>query len=304
MQTYDCLVIGGGPAGLSAAIYAARYNRTVLVVDSLRGRWQSHEINENYLGFPNGVPTRKLRALGRRQAARFGVHFHHGKVTQIRKEGTVFVANAGKHEFEGCTVILATGVTDNLPDIGNTEDYWGRTLFWCITCDGWKVRGKRVTIVGKSDNAAIVAMQFLNFTDKLAVVTNCEHDQCEFTDGAIDRLKAAGIPWYESPIDHVEGEEGIMNAVVLEDGTRFETDYMFNQQGCTPRTELAVQLGVKLASNGYIEIDTEQRTNVPFVYAAGDVTKDYAHQVVTAAHEGATCGMTANYDLYRPEQKH
>jgi thioredoxin reductase (NADPH) len=79
---------------------------------------------------------------------------------------------------------------------------------------------------------------------------------------------------------------------------------MFSEQGCEPRTELARALGVKLAGNGFIETDEEQRTNVPFVYAAGDVTRAFAHQIVTAAHEGATAASTANYDLYRPEQRH
>ena len=95
-----------------------------------------------------------------------------------------------------------------------------------------------------------------------------------------------------------------MEAVVLLGGERVETDFMFSEQGCTPKVDLALQLGVKLADNGFIEVDEEQRTNVPLVYAAGDVTRQFAHQIVTAAHEGATAGITANYDLYRPEQKH
>jgi thioredoxin reductase (NADPH) len=147
-------------------------------------------------------------------------------------------------------------------------------------------------------------MQFLNFTRHLTLVTNCPGDQCTLSAEVRARLKNAGIPVFEGPIDHVEGESGEMVAVVLEDGTRIETKFMFNQQGCTPRVELAKGLGVKLAENGYIAIDNEQRTNVPFVYAAGDVTKEFAHQVVTAAHEGATAGIAANYDLYAPEQKH
>lgn len=303
-EMYDTIVIGGGPAGLSASIYVARYNRSVVVIDSNRGRWQSHEINENYLGFPKGIPARRLRELGRRQAERFGVRFVRSRVTSVRRVGDVFVAKAGRYRVQGRSVILATGVTDILPDIGNTEDYWGKTLFWCITCDGWKVRGARVVIVGKDDHAGIGAMQFLNFTDRLAVVTNCREEQCVISDEVRKRLDFAGIPIYTGPISHVEGENGIMRAVILEDGARIETDYMFNQQGSTPHVGLARGLGVRLADNGYIEADDEQRTNVSLVYAAGDVTRLFAHQVVTAAHEGAAAGISANYDLYRPEQKH
>lgn len=301
---YDCLIIGGGPAGLSAAIYVARYNRSCVVFDSNRGRWKSHEINENYLGFPHGVPAKRLRELGRRQAARFGAQVCASKVTEVRKQGDVFVARAGKRAFEGRTVILATGVRDILPDIGDTEAYWGKSLFWCITCDGYKIKGAATVVVGKDDDAAIAAIQFLNFTDKIFFVANCAPDECELTEDGRFRLARRSIPIYESGIDHVEGEDGLMNAVILEDGSRIEANFMFSEQGCTPRVELAKELGVKLADNGFIEIDTEQRTNVPLVYAAGDVTKEFAHQVVTAAHEGATAGITANYDLYEPDQRH
>lgn len=303
---YDCLIIGGGPAGLAAAIYVARYNRSCVVIDSRRekGRWQSHEINENYLGFPQGVRAKRLRELGRRQAARFGAQFALGKVLGICKRGDVFVAQAGKQAFEGRTVILATGVRDILPDIGDTEAYWGKSLFWCITCDGYKIKGAPTVVVGKDDNAAIAAIQFLNFTDQIFFVTNCSTDECELTEDGRGRLARHNIPIYESGIDHVEGEDGMMRAVILRDGTRIVASFMFSEQGCEPRVELAKELGVRLADNGFIEIDTEQRTNVPLVCAAGDVTKEFAHQVVTAAHEGATAGITANYDLYEPDQRH
>jgi thioredoxin reductase (NADPH) len=305
VDVYDTVIVGGGPAGLSAAIYVARYNRRAVVIDSWRGgRWQSHEVNENYLGFPAGVAAKRLRERGRRQAERFGVAFCRAKVKSVRKDDGVFVAQAGRHTFRGKTVILATGVSDNLPDIGNTEEYWGKSLFWCITCDGWKVRDARVAIVGKDDEAAITAMQFLNFTERIAFVTNCSPEECQFTDDGRKRLESAGIPIHTGPISHVEGDDGHMEAVVLMGGEKIETDFMFNQQGCQPHTDLAVQLGVKLADNGFIETDEEQRTNVKVVYAAGDVTRLFAHQIVTAAHEGATAGITANYDLYRPEQKH
>jgi len=303
---YDCLIIGGGPAGLTAAVYMARYNRSCVVIESNRdrGRWQSHEINENYLGFPKGVAARRLRELGRKQALRFGAQFCASKVTDVRKKGDVFVARAGKHTFEGRTVILATGVRDILPDIGDTEAYWGKSLFWCITCDGYKIKGAPMVVVGKDDDAAIAATQFLNFTDTICFVTNCTPDESELTEDGRSRLARHDIPIYESGIDHVEGEDGMMRSVILEDGTSIEISYMFSEQGSEPRMDLAKKLGVKLADNGFIEIDTEQRTNVPLVYAAGDVTKEFAHQIVSAAHEGATAGITANYDLYEPDQKH
>jgi thioredoxin reductase (NADPH) len=301
---YDSIIIGGGPAGLSAALYLARYNRSCLVIDHSRGRWGSHELNENYLGFPHGVRSKRLRELGRKQAARFGAKFCRAKATKAQLTEGGFLVTAGRHSLHGRTLILATGVRDKLPDIGDTEEYWGRSLFWCITCDGHKTIGSRVAVVGKTDEAAITALQFRNFTNDIVLVTNCTPDKYEMTEDGRARLDRAGIASYESPISHVEGSGGMMHSVVLADGTRLAADFMFSEQGMEPRNELAGTLGVTLSKHGFIETDADQRTNLPLVYAAGDVTRAYAHQLVTAAHEGATAGISANYDLYAPDQKH
>jgi thioredoxin reductase (NADPH) len=306
VDTFDALVIGGGPAGLSAAIYLARYNRSVLVIDSARGRWQSHEVNENYLGFPGGIASRRLRELGRKQAERFGARLVRGKVERVAPSGGGFRAQTRGAAYGGRMLIICTGVSDILPDIGETEKYWGRSLFWCITCDGYKVRGARVAVAGRDDAAAITCLQFLEFTSSLVFLTNRPRGGSDLTEDGAGRLQAAGIPVCEGRIDRVEerpGEEGMMAAAVLEDGKRLEIDYMISQQGCEPKVQLAQQLGVRLSANGYIEVDEEQRTSVPGVYAAGDITRQFAHQVVTAAHEGATAASAANYDLYRPEQR-
>jgi thioredoxin reductase (NADPH) len=203
-------------------------------------------------------------------------------------------------------MVLATGVRDILPNIADYKDYWGRTLFWCITCDGWKVRGARVVVVGRDDEAAVTCLQFLNFTRKVALVTNCAPGEDTISPEVRQRFEKLKVPIKTAHISHLiprEGRPGRMEWVLLDNGQRLRADFMFSHQGSMPRTALARQLGIRLAANGYIETDEEQRTNVAFVYAAGDVTRAFAHQVVTAAHEGAAAGCTANYDLYAPEQK-
>jgi thioredoxin reductase (NADPH) len=304
VEPYDCLVAGGGPAGLSAAVYMARFNRSVVFVDSWRGRWRSHEVNENYLGFPRGIASRRLRELGRRQAQLFGATYKRGKIASLRAENGAFVATIGRERLDARTVILATGVEDILPDLGQTQQYWGKSLFWCITCDGWKVRGKRVAVVGQDDEAAVSCLQLLNFTHALVFLTHAEPGGCALSSEGRTRLEASGVPVIEGRITRAEGRDGMMSRLVLDDGRRLPTRYMFSHLGCRPRVALAQQLGVKLADNGFIETDHEQRTNVPLVYAAGDVTRLFAHQIGTAVHEGATAATTANYDLYSPNQKH
>jgi thioredoxin reductase (NADPH) len=305
VQTYDCVVVGGGPAGLSAAIYLARYNRSVVVLDHGSGRSTTHEVNENYLGFPDGVASKELRERGREQAERFGARFGECKVERIDSNEGGFIAHGEDGAFACRTMILATGVKDILPECEGQDihEFFGKSLFWCITCDGHKVRDARVAVVGATDEAATTAMQFLNFTDRLLLITNRDTGPAEITEKKRSHLASAAIPVIEGRIARFQGRDGMMTAVDLHDGRSVELDFMFNLQGARPNSLLARSLGVTVDEAGYIKTDNEQRTNVPMLFAAGDVTKAFAHQVVTAAHEGATAGVTANYELYRPEQR-
>jgi thioredoxin reductase (NADPH) len=304
-RIYDSIVIGGGPAGLSAAIYLARYNRSVIVADHGSGRSTTHETNENYLGFPDGIRSTELRELGRRQAERFGAEFVECKIEEVSRLEDGFRAACDEVELHGRTLIFATGVRDYLPEFENEDvnDYFGKSLFWCITCDGHKVRGKRVVVVGRDDEAATTTLQFLNFTPYLTLVTNRDLPGHEISPKKQHQLAAAGIPLIEGRVAKVYGQDGFMEAIETDDGRRIDTDFMFSQQGARPNTLLARALGVDLDPVGYIKVDAEQRTNVPMIFAAGDVTREYAHQVVTAAHEGSTAACSANYELYRPEQR-
>jgi thioredoxin reductase (NADPH) len=305
VTTYDCVIVGGGPAGLSASIYLARYNRSAIVIDHGSGRSTTHEVNENYLGFPDGIASRELRELGRRQAERFGVSFADAKIDDVRKQDGMFIAASDGIDVRGRTLIVATGVKDNLPEIENEDiqAYFGKSLFWCITCDGYKVRDRSVVLVGANDECATTALQFLNFTDRLTIVTNTTPGAHQITADKQRHLATARIPIVEGRLTHIYGDDGMMKEVELDTGQRLGLDSMFNQQGARPNSLLARCLGVETDKAGYIKADNEQRTNVPLVFAAGDVTKAFAHQVVTAAHEGATAGTTANYELYAPEQR-
>lgn len=304
-RTYDCVVIGGGPAGLSAAIYLARYMRSVIVADHGSGRSTTHETNENYLGFPDGVRSTALRDLGRQQAERFGAEFIDCKIGDVSRLEGGFRAAADGIELHGRTLIFATGVRDYLPEFENQEvgDFFGKSLFWCITCDGYKVRGKRVVVVGRDDEAATTTLQFLNYTQQLTFVTNRAPGDHHVSEKKQRQLAGANIRLLEGRITNVYGDDGFMHACELDDGRRIDCEFMFSQQGARPNTLLARPLDIGLDRTGYIKVDAEQRTNVPMVFAAGDVTREYAHQIATAVHEGLTAACTANYELYRPEQR-
>jgi thioredoxin reductase (NADPH) len=294
--------MGGGRGGISAALYLARYNRHTALFDAGDGRSSWHQTIHNYLGFPGGIPARKLRELGHRQLEDYShVTVYPSLVDDLRADGDCFVAIGPAGKQRGRAVILCTGVMDHYPAFEGWQDYVGRSMFWCITCDGYGCQGKRVVVVGNTNAAVSEALQLQRFTDQLTVLTN--NREMHITLDFQERLRRARIPLIHDVIETVRGHDGQFEALFTEAGRCIELDQLFNQQEATPRSELAARLGVALDTHGYILTDTEQKTTVPGVYAAGDVTRLYSHQVVAAAHEGGQAASAANYYLYPPELK-
>jgi thioredoxin reductase (NADPH) len=302
-KVYDTIILGGGPAGLSAAVYMGRFLRSTLVVDAGRGRAAGHQINENYLGFPKGIKVRRLRELGRQQAARFGVEFCDCSVIAITKGDTCFMVEcSGDMSFQGKQLIVATGVSDIWPAFPYVERYIGKSLFWCITCDGYKMQDRDVLLLGNTDEAAITALQFLRFTNKLTMLAH--PDYTTICPERLDDLKRNNIRLIEAEITRVKGAAGSIDAVQLSNGEVLQPDVLFSLYGKIPNSQLVAGLGVMLNAEGYIEIDENQQTNVAGVFAAGDVTGAHAHQIACAVHEGAMAASAANYALYPPLQRH
>jgi thioredoxin reductase (NADPH) len=298
----ESIVVGAGPAGLSAAIYLARYNRSVVVFDSGHGRSTHHQVNHNYLGFPGGVPTVQLRELGRQQLAEYPhVTFHHHRVDAMFREGDGFVARSQAGDWYAPAVIVCTGVLDHYPHFEGWEDYVGRSMYWCLTCDGYANRGRETLVIGHTNGAAGEALQLGRFTDRLTLLTNSHTN--EIDERYLERLSTAGIPVIHDKLHEATGEDGQLHSVTTVGGLTLSLEAMFCIQGATPETRLAQELGVSVADSGWIQTDEEQKTNVPGVYAAGDVTRLHSHQVTTAVHEGAQAASAANYYLYPPDLK-
>lgn len=300
---FDGVVVGGGPAGLSAALYLARYNRTVLVLDTGTGRSTHRQTNHNYLGFVDGIAAVDLRENGRKQLA----HYPHARVVQrpverlSRERDGRFTAHADSNSWSSRVLVLATGVLDHYPDFAGWESYVGRSMFWCITCDGYENRDRDVVVVGGTDTAGCEALQLHSLTDRVRLLTNSTTDELSPT--VRRRLAAAGIPVVHDRIASASGSDGQLHAITTQGGDRLELEALFSVQGATPQSQLAREVGVTLDAEGYVLVDVEQRTDVAGCYAAGDVTSLHAHQLTAAVHEGAQAAAAANYDLYPPELK-
>src|SRR5215213_1392129 len=261
-EQVDSVVIGGGPAGLSAAIYLARARRSVIVLDTNEGRSSGPQINENYLGFPRGVRAARLRQLGRRQAERFGARFVHGAVDAIAcLPKNRFEVRLNGDRYEARCLVLATGVTDVWPSIPNVERYIGRSLFWCIVCDGYRTVDKRIMLIGADDEAATTACQFLSFTRDITFVATGIGDEVMIAPERMQVMRDSGITVVQGSIDHVQGARGLVRRVDVA-GEWHDVDLLFSLLGNIPNSQLAASLGVLLDERGFIRIDHEQRTNV------------------------------------------
>jgi thioredoxin reductase (NADPH) len=223
------------------------------------------------------------------------------KVEALRQENDVFIAEGQAGAWQGRAVILCTGVIDHYPHFDGWEEYVGRSMFWCITCDGYACKGERIVVLGHTNEAASEAMQLTRFTDKLTLLTNSK--DFEISRAFQKRLEQAKIPLIRDKIERIEGQNGQFEALYTEGGQRIELDRLFNQQGATPQSKLAADVGAAMNAQGYILTDTEQKTNISGLYAAGDVTRLFSHQVSTAVHEGGQAASAANYYLYPPELK-
>ena len=273
------MIVGAGPAGLSAAIYMGRFLRSTIVFDSGQGRSSFSQMNENYLGFPDGVRVQTLRQLGRMQAERFDVVFKEYPVNRFDtpEADKPFVAHTDHGAFFAKTVILCTGVCDLWPDLPDVLDYVGKTLFWCITCDGFRTLDKRVVLFGENDEAAISATQFLTYTDEITFISKPGGLHC--SEENMEILAKTPIEVIEGVPAGVAGDKDDIKELILEDGHRIPADLMFSLYGCIPNNKLAVDL--------------------TGVFCAGDLSRMHTHQVVAAAHEGAEAAQTANYFLYK-----
>ncbi|MDA8204169.1 MAG: NAD(P)/FAD-dependent oxidoreductase [Chloroflexi bacterium] len=355
-RNVDCVIVGGGPAGLSAAVYLGRLRRSVAVVDDRDGRSLWSQVTRNYLGFP-AIQAAELRRLGRRQAASYGACLVEARAASIERDagaGTRSVTSgrggflvrlepparerphvaaddcvsddcagtdenvaiedaggrglgevhpAGPEVWHARTVILATGVRDTFPEFEGRDACVGRSLFWCILCDGYESSGRMVVVVGHDEEAVSTALGLLDFTTRVSIVAGRE--AFSVPDSRLQDLVAAGIPAYASRVAAYPNRDGQIESVVLDDpaGTVLPVDRVFYEGPKHPRSELGAALGVEMDAAGYIVTDSEQKTNVRGVCAAGDVTRLHGHQVSTAVHEGGMAASAANYEMYAPIQK-
>ncbi len=296
-HTREVIVVGGGIAGLSAAIYLGRAQRDTLVIDSGHSMAKWEPMVENYLGFANGVSGEDLLKDGRQQAEKHDVKFVDDHIEEIDRESEpgVFILHGKSGSYRAKRVILATGIFHLPPEIPGVRECLGHSMFFCKDCDGFRVREKRVMIIGANDETVEYALGMLLYSACVMVATNGERTR--WSEQHARWIEEYEIPVHTGRIKDVEHEEGQVLGLHFDDGREVKIDSIFTTRGDVFHTDLAEQLGAKLDAEGQLEVDHKMRTSVPRLYAAGCVTPANC-QMIIAAGEGAIAAQSINRDLF------
>lgn len=292
---FDCLVIGAGPAGLTAAIYLARFHLRVAVVDAGNSRAGMIPRTRNHAGYPGGIEGRELLARMRMQAGEFGVEVRDGLVERLEIESDMFRASSADRIWTARSVLLATGVVNNPPSATpevHDEALARGLLRYCPICDGFEVTDRRVGVIGSGEHGAAEA-QFLQMYSPDITLISPGHAHA-FENGEDAELADAGIALADGPCGplRIDGEE----IVVPVPGGELRFDSVYPALGSVIRSELAIALGAKANEEGCLEVDRHQRTSIPGLYAAGDVTKGL-DQISHAMGEAGVAAVTIRNDL-------
>ena len=277
---YDVIIIGAGPAGISASLYAKRANRNVLVLYHGESQLEKAHMIDNYYGFDGGITGSDLYKSGIEQAKSLGVEVKNEEVLHISMNASMnFDVTSADNKYEGRTLILSTGNKKIKPNIKGIDKFDGKGISYCAICDGFFYRNKRVAVLGNGDYALSEAGDLENIAEKLIILT--------------DGLPAPDTDKYEiitKKIKEIKGDERV-GAVEFEDGSVLEINGVFVAQGVAGGADFAKKLGIALNGDS-IKVNDDMSTNVPGVFSCGNINGGLL-QVCKAVYEGAEAGLSA-----------
>jgi len=297
MNDYDVIIIGGGPAGLTAGLYAARAGLKSLLLE--RGIFGGQIVNarmvENYPGFPGGISGPELGEFMRRQATKYGLETLTTEVTGVRT-GNAYEVSTTEGTIQTKSIIIAAGSEYRKLDVAGEERLSGRGVSYCATCDGFFFRDREVAVVGGGDTAVTDALELTQHCRKVYIIHR--RDQLRATKALQE--KAFSQPKIElvwnSVVHEIEGDRMVRNVrlrnVKTGQSSDLEVDGIFVAVGLKPNSQVFSQL-VPLDEAGFIVTDELMRTSAPGIFAAGDVRHNSFRQVITAAGDGAAAAMSA-----------
>ena len=293
-EIWDTIVVGGGPAGLSCALWLARYRRSVCVFDTGEPRNRPAWAVHGFPGMPDPPPL-ELRARIRLQVVDAGAHYQIAAVTGVSGVKDDFTVTL--HDdiaVRARRVVLAYGLRDFLPAVPGIETFYGHSIYHCPDCDGPSVSGQSVGVIGHDRHAAALALYLLTWTDRVSIL--CNGAEADLKPAAARTLHDQGIVLHEGRIDNLVGSNGRLEQVSFDGAPALPMEAIFFHLGSEPRCTFANDLGCGMDGDGYIEVDAGQQTSTPGVYAAGDIA-GHPHLAITAAAEGVRAALALHRSL-------
>lgn len=300
MDLQDCIIVGGGPAGLNAAVVLGRCRRKVLLFDSATYRNQySHGVH-NYLTRDHMLPN-ELLAIAHQEVDKYGAKMIRKKVVHARKDddGIFTVRDEDGIVYRAKKLLIATGLWDNVPEIPGFKELYGKSVFHCPYCDGWEVQEKEIGIYARNKNGYELALALKCWSNNVTLYTDGRN---KLKPTEVETLTANDVTIINYPLSHLEGEDDKLRYVHFRNGEKRHCDAIFFVNGFQQQCNLAETFGCEMSKKGVVVTNRHQQTNVEGLYVAGDADKD-VHFVVVAAAEGAKAAVIINKELIKEETK-
>jgi thioredoxin reductase len=295
----DCIIVGGGPAGLSASLILGRCRRSVLVCDAGRPRNSRATAVNGFLTRDRTPPHEFLETARSQLSAYPNVELRHTEVVEAEcdRGGSFRVSLASGEDFTSRSLVLATGVIDELPPLAGLDELYGRSVFHCPYCDGWEWRDRCLAVYGRGQGGMVLAAKLNLWSRDLVLCTNGPH---ELTAEQLAALGKVGVRLSTEPIARLEGVAGQLRTVHFADGSRLERDAMFIVMRQVQASTLAARLGCEDRERHSVPTGEHQKTHVQGLYVIGDASRD-VQMVIIAAAEGADAAFSINKYLLSQE---
>ena len=276
---YDVIILGAGPAGISASLYTKRANLETLILYNDESGLEKASLIENYYGFKNGISGKELYETGIEQAKNIGVEVKKEEVVKIENNIEYFKIITTNNEYQTKNLILATGNKKNKPKIKGIEKFEGKGVSYCAICDGFFYRNRSISVLGSGNYAIAETNELINIADNITILTNGEK---------APEFRADNVTIDTKEIEEIEGEDKV-EEIKFKDGSTLKTDGIFVAQGVAGSSEFAKKLGI-ITNKDRIVVNENMETNIKGIYACGDCTGGLL-QVSKAVYEGAKAGL-------------
>ncbi len=276
---YDVIILGAGPAGISASLYTQRANKNTLIIYNGESDLSKAKKIENYYGFEDGISGEELYDIGIKQAKNLGVEIANEEVIKIEMDNSLFRVVTEKNTYETKSVIIATGAKKNTLDIQGIKELEGKGISYCAICDGFFYKNKDVVVIGSGNYALSETNDLLNIANKITILTNGE---------TAPEFRADNVDIVTKDIKEISGDDRVRE-VRFQDDSVMKTDGVFIAQGTAGATELAKKLGL-ITKNDKIVVDENMKTNIKGIFACGDCTGGLL-QVSKCVYEGTKAGL-------------